>query len=83
MKTGTKIALLLGGLVVLGGVIGGAVYYMNKQKKKKAEAEQKKIEEDNENYIPTSLGTVTAVEAGLNLASSSSTRPTELAGVKK
>jgi hypothetical protein len=83
MKTGTKIALLLGGLVLVGVGLGVFVHYRNKEKKKKAEAEQKKIEEDNENYIPTSLGTVTAVEAGLNLASSSSTRPTELAGVKK
>ena len=83
MKTGTKIALLLGGLVVLGSALGVGVYYMNKNKKKKAEAKQKKIEEDNENYIPTSLGTVTAMEAGMNLASSSSTRPTELAGVNK
>jgi hypothetical protein len=83
MKTGTKIALLLGGLVVLGSALGVAVYYTNKKKKKKAEAERRRIEEDNENYIPTNLGTVTAMEAGLNLASSSPTRPTELAGVKK
>jgi hypothetical protein len=80
MKTGTKIALLLGGLVLVGAGFGAFVYYRNK---KKAKAAEKRLEEANENYIPETLGTVTAVEAGMNLASSSSTRPTELAGVKK
>jgi|688.fasta_scaffold1068728_2 hypothetical protein len=80
MKTGTKVALFLGGLVLVGVGLGVFVHYRNKKKTKAAE---KRLEEANENYIPETLGTVTAMEAGMNLASSSSTRPTELAGVKK
>lgn len=80
MKTGTKIALALGGLVVLGGIVIGVAMYM---KNKNKAVEEKKKQKEIDDYVPDTLGTVTAVEAGMNLAASSSTMPKELALPKK
>jgi uncharacterized phage-associated protein len=80
MNKATKIALIVGGVILIGGAIGGFVWW-NRRKKDQQEKERlESIKKAEEEYIPERLGTVSAQEAGWTLTQN---RPTELAGVKK
>jgi flagellar basal body-associated protein FliL len=79
MKTGTKIALIIGGVVLIGGAVAGVIYWRKRSAKKQEEKRQAEIQKANEDYVPTRLETISAQEAGFSL---SQNRPTGLAGVK-
>lgn len=81
MKTGTKIALIIGGVVLIGGVVAGIVYWRRRNAKKQEETRLAEIQKANEDYVPTRLETISAQEAGYSLVQSQN-KPTGLVGVK-
>ena len=81
MKTGTKIALIVGGVVLIGGAVAGVIYWRRRNAQKQEEKRQEEIKKANEDYVPTRLETISAQEAGYSLVQSQN-KPTGLVGVK-
>lgn len=81
MKTGTKIALIIGGVVLVGGAIAGIVYWQKRKKTVEEQKRQAEIKKANDEYVPTRLETISAQEAGYSLVQSQN-KPTGLVGVK-